>query len=265
MRLRPLLTLSALLAAGCGTPGGAADAGPVDAGPAPLCTDATPVTCSAFVTTELRLKTAASTRLIDNKPEAGGFASHIDATAGGLDMNTLTPKEGFVYARFTEQGLEKVELSDAQALSSMDWDIAFRRYVLRINSADSGPSCTQAARVKAGTTYDALTAVPSDAIYHTDDYVTPDCQTLETDGTQMAAPATTLGGFYSYVSAGGAMGCVKMTGAVYVVALANGRHVKLTVTSYYEPTVQEQCNTSGTIPTSNTGSGDVRMRWAFLD
>ena len=47
-----------------------------------------------------------------------------------------------MYAKFTANGLVKLDtLSDMTALDSMDWDIAFRRYVVRINSGFSGPSC----------------------------------------------------------------------------------------------------------------------------
>ena len=55
-----------------------------------------------------------------------------------------------------------------------------------------------------------------------------------------------------------------MTGNVYVVQLADGRHVKLQVASYYSPAAQTQCDTQGTLP-GVTGSGNVRIRWAYLD
>jgi hypothetical protein len=40
--------------------------------------------------------------------------------------------------------------------------------------------------------------------------------------------------------------------------------VKLEVLSYYKPESQEQCQETGSAPGSN-GSGNIRMRWAFID
>ena len=55
-----------------------------------------------------------------------------------------------------------------------------------------------------------------------------------------------------------------MTGNVFVIQLASGRHVKFTVTHFYNEAAQEECQTSAMIPTMNNGSGEVQVRWAFL-
>ena len=55
-----------------------------------------------------------------------------------------------------------------------------------------------------------------------------------------------------------------MSGYVYVVALTNGRHVKLQVLSYYPPEIQAMCEETGTVPMPS-GAGALRVRWAFLD
>ena len=47
--------------------------------------------------------------------------------------------------------------------------------------------------------------------------------------------------------------------------LASGEHVKLIVDDYYFPDVQDQCNTSGSVPMNNTGSANFIVRWSFLD
>ena len=64
---------------------------------------------------------------------AGEYTTHIVSTAGGLVATKL-----FIYLRFTVNGLLRVNLSDQQAFTSLDWDLAVRRYVLRINSGVSG-------------------------------------------------------------------------------------------------------------------------------
>jgi len=55
-----------------------------------------------------------------------------------------------------------------------------------------------------------------------------------------------------------------MSGFVYLIKLADGRNVKLQIEDYYSPNVQEQCDSTGMIPTSNTGSGNIIARWAFV-
>lgn len=57
-----------------------------------------------------------------------------------------------------------------------------------------------------------------------------------------------------------------MTGNVFILRLASGRRLKLMVTSYYSPEVQAMCDATGTVPTgAASGSGQLRLRWAFLD
>ena len=67
----------------------------------------------------------------------------------------------------------KVDLSDEDAFTSLDWDVAFRRFIIRVNSGVSGPSCVDAARTAPRTDFDALTMVPPTLTYRTEEYVTP--------------------------------------------------------------------------------------------
>src|SRR5256885_9669414 len=69
------------------------------------------------------------------------IVSSIDATAGGL-----SPTKSYVYAKFTDSGLTNVAVGDEDAFTSSDWDVAFRRFIIRLNSGISGPSCVTAAR-----------------------------------------------------------------------------------------------------------------------
>jgi hypothetical protein len=141
----------------------------------------------------------------------------------------------------------------------MDWDIAFRRYIMRINSADSGPSCVTAARTVPGsTTYEALAAVPDGLKYFTDDYFTDDSCEIKPDGSGLEdSPATALSSYWTYP------GCVEMTGNIFVVELRDGRHLKLIVDAYYKTLAgQEQCNNTGS--SGGTPGAWMQMRWAFL-
>ena len=163
-----------------------------------------------------------------------------------------------MYARFTDAGLEKVEISDEDSLLSMDWDIAFRRYVVRINSANSGPSCVNAARVPGEADYEGLTTVPEGLQFRADEYFTDSCEVIP-DGTGLpGSPATALSSFWSYP------GCVQMTGNVFVVRPADGRHLKLTIASYYNDASQTQCQEEDTVPKSGSGAANYQVRWSYL-
>lgn len=190
--------------------------------------------------------------ITEESSEGGVFVSAIDATGGGM-----TPTRSYIYARFTPAGMERVNISDEQSLRSLDWDIAFRRFIVRLNSGVSGPSCVEGARTAPSTTFDGLTAAPASLAYRTEQYFTAPTCDLVPDGSGLGSPSTALSSFWRYA------GCVHMTGNVYVVRLRDGRSVKLQMLSYYNVAAQTQCDDSDTIP-SPSGAGHMRVRWAFL-
>lgn len=239
--------------AGSDAPAVEDDAGPPDAGAGPSCMPTEPTCQDQSISMLDYFDTVSPAAVTEEGTTAGEFTTLIDATAGGM-----TPSQAYVYARFTETELEKVEISDEDALFSSDWDIAFRRFIIRLNSGVSGPSCVQAARTAPGTTFDTLTEVPTGVTYRTEEYFTAGSCDLVPDGSGLGSPATALSSFWTYP------GCVSMTHNVYVVRLASERHVKLEVVSYYPPANQEMCDTSGTVPIPS-GGGAVRVRWSFLD
>ena len=217
----------------------------------PICTmPTTPIGCEDQVVQQMDLKKVPAPGLITDAADGTGFLSTIDATAGGF-MYT----DGYVYGKFTDQGLTKVDMTDEQSIGSMDWDIAFRRFIIRINSGNSGPSCVTAARL-AGAKYDDVKEAPANANFIPDEYFSAACEVIP-DGSGLGSPATVLSGFWTYAN------CVQMTGNVYLVQKADGRMVKLTVADYYEPTAQDTCDTTGSVPMGTPGA-TIRMRWAFL-
>jgi len=225
------------------------------AGSMALCTEPTEVGCSDQILLDMNLQKDPTKGAITSAADGAGWTSNIDATAGGAFASV---PDSYTYGKFSVDGLTKVDIGDEDSLVSMDWDIAFRRYVVRINSGDSGPSCVQAAPVP-GKAYEEVTAVPDSPSYHVDDYFTDSCELIPDGSGLPSSPATALSGYYEYP------GCVKMTALVYVVALASGKHVKLVIDDYYFPNIQDQCNTSGSVPMSNTGSANFIVRWSFLD
>lgn len=240
---------------GTGGDGGAGGAG--GGGGAPAACEPAKVACSDEIILGMNLQTDIAPGKIQNTAEAtGGFLSKIDATAGGFGAQD---PDSYVHARFTDMGLEKVDISDQASLDSMDWDVAFRRFVIRVNSGSSGPSCVTAARVPGTVAFDDYTAAADSLMYKPDVYFTESCELIP-DGSGLGSPATVLSSFWNYP------GCVQMTDHVYVVALRDGRKVKLAVQSYYSDAAQAQCdactmNCSG-LPLS--GSANIQLRWAFF-
>lgn len=219
----------------------------------PRCT-ATTVPCQDASIQELDLFDVVNDAAITEEGTTSGeFTTLVDARAGGLVANT-----SYMYGRFTPSGLEKVAISDEAALESLDWDIAVRRYVIRINSGVSGPSCVEAARVPPGPTFETLTRAPGDLVWRTEAYFTEESCEYVPDTSGIGAPGTALASYWEYSS------CLQMTNNVFVLHLRDGRYVKLQVLGYYDLPAQAVCDETGTAPIPS-GSGNVRVRWAFID
>lgn len=220
-----------------------------------LCEPATNA-CSDDIILQMDLQEDIAPGKVENAPEGAGFISTIDARAGGFGA---ADPDSYVHARFTDKGLEKVDISDQDSLDSMDWDISFRRFVIRINSVDSGPSCVTAARVPGSVAFDDIKTLPDNLTFKADSYFTESCELIP-DGSGLGSPATVLSSYWIYP------GCVKMTGHIYVVKLRDGRHVKLTVLSYYSEATQAECDACmmDSCMITPTGSAIFRVRWEFL-
>ena len=230
-----------------------------DTGAPMMCAPVAP-SCQDQQISALDLLATVSTRSVTEEGTTSGVhLSHIDSMAGGV-----MPTESFVYVRFTDAGLVRVDVSDQDALASTGWDLAVRRFVMRLNGGVSGPSCVQGARLPNDPatgmppTFDSVTSVPAGLAYHSEVYMTDGACTVVRDGG-IGAPITVLSSFWSYSS------CVAMTHNVYILALANGRHVKLEVVGYYNPVDQAACDATGAMPTTSGSSGNIRIQWAYLD
>jgi len=225
-----------------GGSGGGGGGGGTDAG---LCFTA--VDCMNTAILDVDLMQNVSTGAVNTTAVDGGFESTIDATGGGI-----TPTESYVYVKFTPTGLQVVAEDDVTALSTTDWDLGFRRYIIRMNGGSSGPSCVGA--VTMGKNYDAVTMAPAGAGYDSDDYLIAPACTLNMD--MLGGPLTVLSTYWSYNN------CLVMTGNVYVLQLADGSHVKMVVEGYYSPlSAQATCNTTGNMAGN---PANYTIKWAFL-
>ncbi len=249
------------MAGGSGTGGGGGSGGSAggfadDAG-MPRCA-ATTVLCQDESVMELPLYMTVNPDGVVEEGTAPNFVSRIDARARATGS---FPNDSFLYFSFGPNGLVKKSISDEQAFTSLDWDFALRRYVLRLNSGVSGPSCVEGARTAPGTSFDTLTQVPDGLSWRTEEYFTPPAPPA-TACTVVAHPSglgvgTALSSYWTYQM------CVQTTPNVYIVRTREGRYVKLHVLSYYSPTEQMTCNSTGSVPTPNQAA-IVRIRWGFI-
>jgi hypothetical protein len=229
------------------------DSGPVDGGGGACAPTDVPCIDQSISMLDL-FDTVSPDSITEMGTTAGEFLTHVDAQGGGF-----MPNQSFVYARFTDAGLTKVEVSDEDAFTSTDWDIAFRRYIVRLNSGVSGPSCVTAARTAPATTFEDVTTPPAGLSYRTEIYLGDTCELMPDGSGLPGSPATALSSYWSYP------GCVSMTHNVYVIALASGRHVKFEVESYYAEPNQTSCDGPDHTITTPSGAGNFMVRWAFLD
>ena len=219
------------------------------------CTDPTTVPCQTAMLQDLNMITDGSVTagVVESTDNGDHFHAHVDASVGGLNG------QGYVYAKFTDTGLVRVELDDVSSLDSMDWDVAFHRFVIRLNSGTGGPSCVTAARTAANTDFAALATVDTGLTFNAEAFMTDGTCDMIPDGSGLGTdPGVVLQSYWHYV------GCLQMTGNVYVIERADGHHVKLVVNDFYDEAAQAECNTAGTLA-ANHQSAQLQFDWAFLD
>lgn len=234
---------------GCGEAADESGTQAATTAPEPVCMELSAITCEDSLVQDLSFQEAVSSGEIGNQRLGAEFVSSVDATAGGFQQAASNP---WIYVRFTNAGLEKVEISDEDSLESMQWHMAAHRFKLRMNGGSSGPSCVGAAAMLEQT-YDDVAEVPQGLQYYQDAYYNPDCSMIQ-DSYGMGSPQVYLSGWWEYP------GCVATTGVPYLIQLEDGRVVKLVVEAYYEGG-QDVCNSNGS---PGTGSANFSWRWRFM-
>jgi hypothetical protein len=188
-----------------------------------------------------------------NDPQDEGFSTEIDTEGGGM-----SPSKSYVYLKFTDEGLKPVPVNDEDAFESVDWDIAARRFVVRLNSGVSGPGYVKGARTAPQTKFASVDEVPDALDFRVEEYFSEDCTYIPDSG--IGSATTVLSSFWSYTA------CVQMTHNVYIIQVdrPKKRHVKLEVMTYYPIDRQLICDETGMVP-QPTGAGHMTLRWAFID
>lgn len=118
-----------------------------------------------------------------------GWSASLDASLGGPEA---AAESAWLYVDLDDATL--LELSDTEALESEDWEIAFKRTEIRLNSGDSGPRSLQLASVE-GTSWDDAQTPGREAEWTDDDFVSEDCS-VETYGR--GSIATAFSDWYDY-------------------------------------------------------------------
>jgi len=255
------LTLG-LLAAGCGDKSddsgtsadgtdGASDGSDGTAEIEAACTEPTEVSCVDDLISDLSLHDdKVSDGDVETTVDGEDFVTVVDASAGGYNQAANNP---WVYVKFTADGAERVDIDDETALESMDWDMALRRFIVRLNGGSSGPSCVGAAALLESE-YDAVTEVPEGIPYALDDYYTSDCTIVNDSSGQPGSPQVAMGAWWSYDS------CVKTTSVPHLIQLADGHVMKVRMETYYG-VGQDECNDRGV---GGDDSGVITIRWQML-
>lgn len=107
--------------------------------------------CNAARRQELSLVDAVSTAQVSTLSESGGELSlYVDASVGGLGAAEKNP---WVYLSLKTG--KAVALTDIEALDSTEWDLGFKRTMIRTNGGDSGPGSGGAIRI--GLAWDKVT------------------------------------------------------------------------------------------------------------
>ena len=190
--------------------------------------------CQAALRQTIGLVEASSAAEVVIVEEAAGERLlYIDASAGGFGMEDETP---WVYVSL-ESGA-RVDLTDVEALESAAWDLAFERFLVRTNSADSGPGRGGALRVALPfESVDASTLgnreLPADVWFD------EECNlTLDDSG----APVTTFSGWSEYDQATHVLSPAAVT---FLVSGGTGKLFKVAIVDYYGTKTGASGNTAG--------------------
>lgn len=176
------------------------------------------------------------------------FVTLVDATTGG---SSGASKNAWTYVKFTSAGAEKLSIDDESALEDMTWALGLRRWTIRLNSGDSGPSCVGVKSIKRKT-YADVTVDDIPAAYDYEDFFSESCD-MDTD--RIGGPLVVMTDWWGYD------GCVSTSDVPWVIQLADGHVIKLVVEAYYADDGQEECETLGS---TDAEAAWIKLRWSFL-
>lgn len=184
-------------------------------------TGGTGAACSEEIEKALGPIDAVSTGEVKILSTMGGATTlFVDASAGGTMAQAMNP---WIYVNL--KTMAKVDVTDATAYTSNDWDLAIKRPLLRTNSGDGGPADGGAAFLEGKTFAEVTEADAKAASIQTEDWFDDACA-LAMD--MAGSIKTTFAGWYDYNN----MTLTPHPG-VFVVRGADGALYKLAILDYY--------------------------------
>lgn len=146
----------------------------------------------------------------------------LDARAGGANASEDDPRNKYTYFSFTTGVME---LSDEDAATSMAWDLAFKRYDVKLNGGVSGPKGVVGYDFQAG-----REETNSQVTSYTPESQLPDFEAASSAGITGELTEDRIGSIVSGSYQSGANG-LEPSGSVYVITDASAtRYFKFLVT-----------------------------------
>jgi len=212
----------------------------------PETTSDTPVgdgtACSAARDSALGPVDKVSTGAVTVLDDTGGTKTlFVDATAG--DFSTF---KNYPWVYINLGTATRVDITDKQSYTSLDWDLAIKRPILHTNSGDAGLG-VGGAKWLPGKAFDAVTAADATSL-KIEQWFDADC-VLQVDAT--GSVKTTFDAWYDY---DGATSKIAPKAGVFIVRGAKGDLYKLEIQGYYS-------KPDGTV---GTVSGNYKLRYAPL-
>ncbi len=193
-----------------------------------------PRPCSGALKQSLGLVDDVSTAPVSTVDETASERTlFIDASAGGIEGQD---EHAWVYVSLAEGA--PVALTDLEALESRGWDLAFKRFLVRTNSGDSGPGAGGAVRIALD--WEAVdSSTLGNTALPTEEWFDEDCA-LEVGVNDDLI--TTFTGWSEYDEEEHVLNAADVT---YIVAGADGALYKVAILDYYATPTGAHGKTAG--------------------
>jgi hypothetical protein len=181
----------------------------------------TPSACRGALRQALGLVDQVSSATVATIADGAERVLFIDASAGGLGDQDAFP---WVYIALATG--QAVALSDLEALESTAWDLAFKRFVIRTNSGDSGPG--QGGALRVGLPWDSVDeSTQGTRVLPSESWFDADCNLTTDDQGELL---TTFSGWSEYDQA---THVLSPADVVYLTQGADGTRYKVAILDYY--------------------------------
>ncbi len=210
----------AVLAAACSS---SVATGPVATAPegGGAAADGAASSCTAAIAQTLMPIDKVALGIVTVVPSEAGAARDVfvQAASGGLGGAARSP---YIYVNL--DAAMRVNVTDVAARTSMDWDLAFKRYVIFTNGGDGGVG--QGAATHVTTPFESVTAADATGMA-TESFFDANCNG-KTD--LLGGLVTTFSDWYSYDQATNRLAPQSLT---YIVRGGTGKLYKVAIETYY--------------------------------